>query len=75
MQPLLKCQKKTSRKYVPRGYRTRYVPGLDRNTLELYNGYKNKLKPDKFSVETMVYREKKKLCEGSTFLKEPTKGK
>ncbi|KAI5734515.1 hypothetical protein M8J77_007414 [Diaphorina citri] len=44
---------KISRKYIPRGCRTTYIPGLDESSKELLEKYKTLFEEDPFSEETI----------------------
>ena len=49
----VKLLKKSARKYIPRGCRIDYIPGLTKETKLLYDKYQNKFKENPFSEDTI----------------------
>ena len=48
----VKLLKKSARKYIPRGCRIDYIPGLTKETKLLYDKYQNKFKENPFNEDT-----------------------
>ncbi|XP_071476748.1 uncharacterized protein [Diadema antillarum] len=46
--------KASSRRHIPRGCRTEYVPGLSQDSAALYASYREKFETDPFSAETIA---------------------
>ncbi|CAH1258394.1 Hypp2004 [Branchiostoma lanceolatum] len=49
----VKMIKKSSRQNIPRGCRTKYIPGLNEESKTLYDEYVNRFESDPFSAETL----------------------
>ena len=49
----VKMIKKSSRQNIPRGCRTKYIPGLNEESKALYDEYVNRFESDPFSAETL----------------------
>ena len=52
-----KIVKETARRHIPRGCRTSYVPGLNTESKDIYEKYKESFQNDPFSDETIVLGE------------------
>lgn len=49
--------KETSRKHIPRGCRSQYVPGLDKTSARTFGVYKREFDRDPFAANTILLRQ------------------